>query len=143
MITLHLGRLLQDNGFGTLSVTGKETNPVIFWEGITLDNGNESKNGIWIESRGFPLSRGSVETQAFDIYARYPNTITATKKLTDILKYLKEAYGTVCKLPVVPGASTTEYKNVSIQPTNNLENIGTDAEGRKVWAISGQISYKQ
>lgn len=141
MITLHIAKLLQDNGLGTVSITGKEPNANIFWEGITTD-GNDSKNGIWIESRGFPLSRGALDTQAFDIYARYANTLQSTNRLTDILKFLKYAYGEVCELPTIPDVSTTEYKNVSIQPTSALENIGTDAEGRKVWSISGQITYK-
>lgn len=143
MITLHIGRLLEDAGFGTLLVNGDETDPSIFVEQITLDATDSSRNGIWIESRGFPLSRGSRVTSAFDIYARYPAPFIGAEKLKAVRKYLKSAYRTVCELPTIPDVSESVYNNVTIQPTGIEENIGRDAEGRIVWVLSGKISYNE
>lgn len=129
MITLHILKLLEDNGFGTI-----DTN--LFFEKLTLDN-----KGLYISSRGAPLSRGQRKTQAFDIYARGNNDVDPYKQLEEVLAFLEESY-TVCDLPTVPGISSTEYVNCSIQPTSNIENAGLDPGNRVIYVLSGQITYQ-
>lgn len=136
MITLHILQLLADNGFGTIDTD-------LFWEEIPLDEKGEVKDGIWILSRGAPLTRGTRNIEAFDIYSRYANKVTGSQKLEDILSFLGGAYGTICDLPEVSGHSNNEYKKVAIQPTSNIENAGVDANGKVVRVISGQIIYNK
>ena len=143
MITLAIGKLLENEGFGKLLVLGSETNPSIFVEQITLGKDNNSRNGLWLESRGFPVSRGTRTTSAFDIYARTTSPFLSYSKLEDVLSYLQKAYGTVCDLPVITGVSTKQYVNVTIQPTGTIENVGQDSEGRMVFVMSAQVSYEK
>ncbi|HUH57786.1 MAG TPA: hypothetical protein VL020_04660 [Pseudomonadales bacterium] len=142
MITLSIGKLLENNGFGKLLVLGTETNPSIFVEQITIGTNNQSRNGLWLESRGYPVSRGTRTTSIFDIYARTTSPFLSYNKLEDVLTYLKNSYGEVCDLPVIAGVDTKQYINVAIQPTSNIENVGQDAEGRMVFVISAQVSYE-
>lgn len=142
MITMNIAKWFQDNGLGTALIAGTETNPNIFVERITLDTDNESRQGIWIESRGFPMSRGTRETAAFDVYARTTAPYTGNQKLKEVRRLLKSAYGTTCQLPAVTGVPE-QYVNVVIQPTSNIDNIGQDAAGRTVWVMSGQVSYNE
>lgn len=136
MVTLHILRLLQDAGFGTI-----DTN--LFWEEAPLDANGNPIEGVWIVTRGAPVSRISVTTQAFDIYERYSNKITTAKKLEAILHYLQDSYGLVCDLPAVPPHSLTNYTNATITPTSGVENVGTDENDKIVKVISGEINYKK
>jgi hypothetical protein len=129
MIALHILKLLEDNGFGEIDTD-------LFFEKLTLD-----KKGLYITSRGAPLNRSTRKTQAFDIYARGANDTDGYKMLEDVVSFLEEAYGTVCDLPPVPPISIKEYKNCSIQPTSNIENVGLDANNRIIYVVSGQIQY--
>lgn len=136
MITLHILQLLANNDFGVIALTGDEEDATLFFEKLTLD-----KTGLYIASRGAPKSRGVRTTQAFDIYSRGADDIEGAKVLERAFNFLATAYGEVCDLPVVPGYSETEYKNVSIQPTSNIENVGLDANNRIIYVISGQVQY--
>lgn len=129
MIALHILKLLEEAGFGTIDVD-------LFYEKLTLQ-----KEGLYITSRGAPMSRGSMTTQSFDIYARADDDIKGAKALEDVLQYLEDAYGEVCDLPILPGISTTEYKNCSIRPTSNISSAGLDAKNRIIYVISGQVQY--
>ena len=88
MITLHIAQLLSEEGFGTLALTGNETNPEIFWEEASLDRQGNPRNGVWVVTRPSEVSRLNTGVQSFDIYARYPNKIKTHQKLKDILSYL-------------------------------------------------------
>lgn len=136
MVTLHLLKLLADEGFGTIDTD-------MFWEEIALDADGNAKEGIWIQSRSTPVNRYGVTNQAFDIYSRYANKVTGAQKLESILEYLQTAYGEVCELPEVPPYSTNQYKNVRITPTSGVENAGTDENNKVVRVISGLIQYER
>lgn len=136
MITLHIAQLLEDEGFGVLDQD-------IFWEDAPLDSSGKPKDGVWIVARGVPVTRLNVNMQAFDIYSRYADKVTSSKKLEDILDYLQEAYGSVCDLPTVPGYSETLYTDCSIIPTSGIENVGTDEQDKVVRVISGQVNFKK
>lgn len=134
MVTLHLLKLLEDEGFGTI-------NTDLFWEDAPLNSAGVPKDGVWIVTRGSEVSRVDAGIQAFDIYARYANKVTCAQKLEDILVYLRNAYQEVCELPTVPPQSDTQYINVSIQPTSGVENVGTDDQEKIVKVISGEVRY--
>lgn len=136
MITLHIAKLLANNGFGTLDQD-------IFWEDMPIDNKGNPKDGIWIVSRGAPVNRFQVEYQAFDIYCRSKNKLQGSQKLEDILEFLQDAYDTVCELPTVPPHSLTQYIEVQINPTSGIENVGTDEQDKVVRVISGEIKCKK
>lgn len=130
MIALHILKLLEDNGFGTIDTD-------LFFEKLTLD-----KKGLYITSRGSPLTRLTRKIQAFDIYSRALNDVDGSKKLEELLEFLNESYGQVCDLPIVPPISLTQYKNVAIEPTSGIENAGLDANNRIIYVISGQVRYE-
>lgn len=136
MVTLHLLKLLEDEGFGVI-----DTN--LFWEEVPLDSNGDPLDGVWIVTRGTEISRTNVGQQAFDIYARYANKLTTAGKLEDILNYLQEAYGEVCELPDVPPYSASVYSNVRIEPVSSVENVGTDENEKIVKLISGIIRYNK
>lgn len=143
MITLHIGKLLEDEGFGVLALTGNEANAEIYWEDIPLDSQGNPKNGVWVVTRSSTVSRLQTGVQAFDIYARYSNKITTANKLEGILNYLRDAYGEVCELPTIPEYSETVYRNVSIEPVSSVENVGSDVNNKIVKVISGIIRYEE
>lgn len=136
MIALHILKLLEDNGFGTIDVD-------LFFEEAALDSAGKPKQGVWIMERGTDISRNNIYQQNFDIYSRYTSKLTGYKRLEDILDFLNEAYGTVCDLPQVPPYSTVQYKNVQIIPTSAVENVGVDDNGKIVRSISGYIRYSK
>ena len=134
MVTLHILQLLEDEGFGTIDTD-------LFWEDIPVDSNGDPKNGVWIVPRGSTLSRFQTTIQAFDIYSRYANKITGSKKLEAILQYIKDAYDEVCELPTVPPYSTTLYNEVRLRPVSGIENVGTDEQDKVVRVISAEIQY--
>lgn len=134
MITLHILKLLSDNGFGTIDVD-------MFFEEIPISTKGIAKQGLWIVTRGAPLDRFNVATQNFDIYTRYTDKLAGYKKLEDVLRYLQEAYGDVCELPTVPPYSTEQYNNVRITPTSGVESVGNDENNMVVRVISGSVQY--
>lgn len=136
MISLHIAKLLADEGFGTLDTD-------IFWEEAPLDQQGNPREGVWVVTRGAAVDRLTNGYQAFDIYARYANKLTTHQKLEDILEYLKEAFSEVCDLPLVPPYSMERYIDCSIQPTSSVDNVGTDENEKIVKVISGEIRYKK
>jgi hypothetical protein len=135
MITLHILKLLENEGFGTIDTD-------LFFEEAPLDSTGKPKEGVWIVTRGSAVNRLNVGIQNFDIYARYSNKIKTAQKLEDILDYLKEAYG-MCDLPQVPPYSLAQYTNVTITPTSSVENVGTDENEKIVKVISGEIRFNK
>lgn len=135
MITLHILKLLEDNGFGTIDTD-------LFCEEMPIDKQGNPIQGIWIVSRGSEVNRVDIGNQNFDIYSRYTNKLTGAVKLDNILNFLKESYGDVCTLPTVPPHSLTEYYNVRITPTSGVENVGIDDQDKVVRVISGNVKYK-
>src|SRR5690606_26981369 len=136
MVTLHLAKWLEQEGFGTLDTD-------IFWEEVPLGSNGKPKEGVWVVSRSPAVDRLNVGIQNFDIYARYANKITTGNKLKAILKRLQEAYGDVCTLPTVPPYSLTEYTNVTIEPVSGVDNVGSDEQDKIVKVISGIIYYEE
>ena len=142
MITLHIGKLLADNGFGTLVLTGSETgNDLIFFEKMPI-----GKNGVFIMSTGNPMGRGVRVTQAFNIYSRGTNDLVGGTKLEAILEFFRgsgDGRLTNCDLPIVAGYSNTKYKNVLIEPTGNIQNVGQDANDRVIYTVSANVTYNK
>lgn len=136
MISLHILKLLEDHGFGTIDTD-------LFFENIPVDQQGVAQEGVWIVERGGPASRFDTRTQAFDIYSRYNKKTLGYQKLDSILSFLQEAYGEVCNLPSVPPYSDIEYTNVRLIPTSNVENVGTDENNKIVRVISGEITYER
>lgn len=129
MITLHILQMLQDEGFGTIDQD-------LFFEKLTL-----GKKGLYITSRGSELTRTTRRVQAFDIYARGVNDVDGANTLEDVIELLKEKYGDMCTLPTVPNISDTQYVNVTIEPTGNIESSGLDDNNRVIYVMSGLIRY--
>lgn len=136
MITLHIAKLLEDEGFGTLDLD-------IFWEDMPVDDDGSPVDGIWIVPRGSEISRFRVTRQAFDIFARYDDKVVSSQKLESILEFLQDAYGEVCDLPAVEGISETVYHNVQLMPTSGIENIGADEQDKVVRVISGEVIFNK
>ena len=134
MITLHIAKLLEDEGFGIIDQD-------LFWEEMPLDSNGNARDGIWIVTRGSELSRNGTRTQDFDIYSRSSNKITGSKKLEDILEYISESYDDICELPTVPPYSLTLYYDVRITPVSGIENVGSDEQDKVVRVISGEVKY--
>ena len=134
MVTLHILQLLEDEGFGTIDTD-------LFWEDIPVDSNGDPKNGVWIVPRGAPVSIYNTTIQPFDIFSRYSNKVTGSKKLEDILEYLKTAFTEVCELPIVPPYSLTNYYDVTITPESGIENVGSDEQDKVVRVISGKVKY--
>ena len=78
MITLHIAKLLEGEGFGIIDQD-------LFWEEMPLDSNGNARDGIRIVTRGSELSRNGTRTQDFDIYSRSSNKVTGSKKLENIL----------------------------------------------------------
>lgn len=136
MITLHILKLLADEGFGQIDTD-------LFWEDAPLNSQGNPKDGVWIVPRGTEVNRMDVGRQAFDLYSRYTNKVTSSKKLEDILEYLQTAFDEVCELPTVPPHSTTRYYDVMITPTSSIENVGADEQDKVVRVISGEVKFKK
>jgi hypothetical protein len=134
MISLHIAKWLEDEGFGTIDQD-------IFWEEVPLDPNGKPYDGIWVVTRGSALNRFNTTTQQFDIYSRYANKITGSLKLEQILEKIMEAYGDVCTLPTVPPYSLTNYGNVRLRPVSGIENVGSDAQDKIVRVISAEVQY--
>ena|SRR5690554_3509941 len=134
MIALHILKLLENEGFGTIDTD-------LFFEEAPLDGSGVPRQGIWIVERGTSVNRFNTQTQNFDIYSRYTDKLTGYKKLEAILDYLQEAYGDVCTLPAVPPYSSTVYENVRLTPTSSVENVGVDENNKIVRVISGTVQY--
>lgn len=139
MITLHVLRLLADNGFGIMALTGNETgHDLLHFEKLPLD-----KYGVFIMSVGSPLSRGQRTTQAFDLYAMGRNDIEGMKKLEDILTFFADECWPTCILPAVPGYSENTYKNCLIQPISNITNVGQDNTDRVIYSATATVTYRK
>lgn len=136
MVTLHIAKLLADEGFGTLDQD-------IFWEDMPIDVQGNPKNGLWVVPRGAPVTRFNTCYQSFDIYSRHSNKVTSSKQLEDILEYLQTAYEEVCELPEVPPYSVTRYYDVRIEPVSGIESVGVDDQDKVVRVISGEIKFKK
>lgn len=134
MVTLHIAKWLEDEGFGTLDQD-------IFWEEVPLDSNGKPYDGIWVVTRGSALSRFNTTTQQFDIYSRFANKLTGSQKLEQILEKIMEAYGDVCTLPTVPPYSLTVYDNVRLRPISGIENVGSDEQDKIVRVVSAEVQY--
>lgn len=138
MITLHILKLLEDNGFGVVQLTGSTPNATLFFEKLPSET-----VGIYIRSRGTPQNRGKRTTQAFDLYARGKDDLDGALQLEAISEFFDSIYGTTCSLPILPEYSESEYKNVMIQPTSSINNLGADSTDRLIYQTSGQITYSK
>lgn len=136
MIALHILKLLENEGFGTIDTD-------LFFEEAPLDGNGVPRQGVWIVERGTDVTRFTTHTQNFDLYSRYTNKTTGYKKLEAILDYLQEAYGEVCELPTVSPYSDIVYTNVRIRPTSSVENVGVDENNKIVRVISGEVQYER
>lgn len=139
MITLHILKLLEDNGYGTIALTGNETADDLLW----FEKLPVGKEGVFIMSRGTSLSRGQRATQSFDLYARGSNDIDGMQRLEDILNFFAEECYPVCDLPTVPSYSDNQYTNTVIVPTSNIENVGLDDTDRVIYTVSAQVTYQK
>lgn len=136
MITLHVLKALELAGFGTIDAD-------LFWEDVPIGADGNAKDGVWVVTRGAPVSRFGATTQSFDVYSRYADKILGSQKLEQILEYLQRAYDEVCELPQVLPYSKNKYTNVRITPTSGIENVGTDENNKIVRVISGQVQCER
>ena len=138
MISLHLAQYLADNGFGRVALTGSETgNDLIYFEKLPL-----GKTGLYIMSNPTPLTREQRMQQSVDIYARGRNDLEGALLLKDIVKFLRDEYGT-CDLPVVPGYSEEQYRDCVFTPEQSISNQGLDATDRVIYSVSVNITYTE
>jgi hypothetical protein len=139
MITLHILKLLADNGFGTLMLTGNESgNNKLYFEKLPV-----GKNGVYSISNGDPIIRGQRATQSFDLLARGANDIDGAKRLEEILNFFATECYPSCDLPIIPGYSENIYKKTIIVPTSRISNVGVDATDRVIWQVSAQVIYNK
>lgn len=138
MITLHIAKLLEDNGFGTVALTGNETGNLIYWEKLP-----QGKNGIYVISTPTAIDRNSRNIQSFDIYSRGTNDLEGKLILDNIVDFFKSDGFTICDLPEVPKYSTAQYRNCSIVTTAAPNNLGQDETNRLIWSMSADIRYKK
>ena len=136
MITLSILQLLEDNGFGTVVLTGSETGELLYHEKLP-----EGKNGVYIISNGNPMDRNRRTMQSFDLYVRGSTDLSGAIKLESILKFFSTNCYPVCDLPAVDGYTTQGYKNCVIKPTSNIQNVGLDDTNRMIYVCSGEIKY--
>lgn len=136
-VTLHVAQLFQNNGLGTVAITGNESGSLIFWEKMPL-----GKNGVFLMSNGDPLDRGLVKSLSFDIYSRGTNDLDGYNRLKAIADFIGRER-IVCDLPTVPNVSNVQYTNCTISPTFNITNQGLDANDRVIWNASFKIIYKE
>lgn len=134
MILLSLLKKFETDNIGTIDMD-------LFYEEAALNSRGEPKQGIWITSRGAPISRLNINIQAFDVYFRFKNKITASQKAFMVLDKLQEYYQLTCDLEAVPPYTTQAYKNVTIQPTTSIESVGADDQDNIILVVSGEIRY--
>ena len=135
MVTLRILKLLEQHGFGTISVDAPVTGKGLYFENLPI-----GKTGVAIFSRGATLSRGTRRTQAFDIYSRGENNVAGMQTLEQIVELMLDSFA-VCSLPAVAGVDETEYTSVSIVPISNIENAGADEKNRVVYSMTAQVTY--
>lgn len=136
MINLHVLKLLEEEGYGTIDTD-------LFFEEVPLDSTGKPKQGLWIVPRASQVTPRNVRVQQFDIYSRYTNKLTGSKKLEDILDYFEQNSAKPCVLPEVPPYSATNYTNIRIIPLSSIENVGTDENGKIVRVIAAEIRYNK
>lgn len=137
MITLSLLKLLEDNGLGTVALTGSETGEdLLFHEKLP-----EGKTGVYIVSNGDPLERSQRARQSFDLYARGENDIAGAKWLEQILAFFANECWPVCDLPAVDGYTEQGYVGCVIKPTSNIQNVGLDETNRAIYVCTAEIKY--
>lgn len=130
MIVLHILRLLEVNGFGTL-------NESLFYEELPIDG-----MGIAAISRGGgSIRRGRINIQDFDLYSRGENDLTSADALEKVWQFIADNDFFFCELPTVPGKSSKQYAKVDVIPMGNLENLGKDESNRKVYRWAYQVNY--
>lgn len=130
MVTLHILRYLQDNGFGTIDTS-------LFFEKLPID-----KNGIAIFSRGGESAYGRrTSSQRFDLYSRGTSDLTGADKLDKIRTFFADNYDSLCELPVIPGVSNRIFGKARITNIGNVENIGFDENDRVLYRLSCEIIY--
>lgn len=139
MITASILKLLEDNSFGTIDRTGTVVNNGLYLEKLTQDK----KSGVAIFSRGFPLQRGSRKAITCDLYSRGINDIDGSERLRLIRNFFIDNYSQTCDLDAVTGYTTQTYKNVTIIPSGNIENVGLDANDRVIYALSIEVIYNE
>lgn len=135
MVTLRILKLLEDNGFGTMSI-----DTPVKTDGLYFENLPQGCTGVAIFSRGAEMGRGLRRTQAFDLYSRGDNNVDGMKKLEDIQELILDSFS-VCTLPKLTGIDETEYKSVSIVPVSGIENAGADENDRVLYSITAQVTY--
>lgn len=139
MITLHVLKLLENEGFGTIALQGNETgDTLLFLEKLPV-----GKEGIYIMSRGASLDRGQRKSLNFDLFARGANDMEGYQKLEEILHFFSNECYPVCQLPIVEGYSQNQYKNAAIIPIGNIENVGVDETDRVIYTMTAQIIYQK
>lgn len=142
MITLHIGKYLEVNGFGTLDITGSIKSNGIYTE--FLDTG---KTGITLYSRGSSIERGKRIVQAFDIYSRGTNNAQGYQVLESVIEFIENSYNDQCSLPtpIMMGATTLsnkKYNKIVIETISNIENVGADATNRVIYSATFTIQYE-
>lgn len=139
MITLNILKLLEDNGFGTLMLTGNESSESpLYFEKLPV-----GKVGVYCVSNGDPIIRGQRGTQSFDLIARGKNDVDGAKRLESIIDFFNRDCYPMCNLPSVQGLSEEEYKKTIIMPTSNISNVGVDSTDRVIWQVSAQVIYSK
>lgn len=137
MITLRIGKLLEENGFGTLDMDG-----TVLSNGIYLEQMPQGRTGVAVFSRGAPMGTGMRLSQAFDIYSRGTDNVQGYKKLEDIAELMRGSTA-VCTLPIVEDVDEENYNHCSIIPISFIENAGNDENDRVVYVMTAQITYNR
>lgn len=133
MLTYHILRYLQDNGFGTID-NG------LYWEKLPLD-----VYGIAIYSRpGTANASGNKRRmKQFDLYARGKSDLGGMQTLERVQDFLLKNYDNLCDLPVIPGFSERKYTKATITSTDEIENLGLDENDRLIFRLGCTIYYQK
>lgn len=132
MITLHILKYLEDNGFGVIDES-------LFFEKLPLD-----KVGIGILSRGGEMVAGrSSFRKRFDLYSRGSDDFTGMNSLELIREFFADGYDELCTLPTISGISLRQYNKCRIVNVGDIENIGINDEDRVIYRLSAEIIYQK
>ena len=135
MVTLRILKLLEQNGFGTMSIDTPVTEDGLYFESLPQDC-----TGVAIFSRGAEMGRGLRRSQAFDLYSRGENNVDGYKTLEQITELMLDSFA-VCTLPELPGIDEVKYTGVNIVPISSIENAGQDENDRVLYSITAQVTY--
>lgn len=129
MISLHLLKYLETEGFGTISND-------LFDNLIPSD-----KTGVSVTALGGSTNVGRRSCSVrLDLYCRGTTNIKGYDLLDRIRLNFSDA--DICTLPIIENVSNIEYKKVRFIEIGNVETLPPDEKNRNLYRLSIQLNYE-